>query len=576
MDNKEDFNPYDTSKVNEYNPTKNIQLEEGSISTPEDNNDINSSNGITSDTPEEHPEDTKIDEKPTLSTPAFMKTTPISTETSQSSSSETESKNQEKTVEKKDIEETEIKKETGNTFDDEENIKWKKVSAEEASKKPKTKPKILNKRFLLSLLVFAFLIIFIVAYLSPQDKKKKEDATKPTVQNVARTDYSSIAKKRPEENTSYDSSYDSDDNTHYSEENRKSSNNKNEDVEIPPVIKDDKKAPYTNDNINYNTGTGNGSNNGGSTIQIPDTRNDSLQGKSIRGIKGLSSTQSSYSTDYQQTVAQNTQNNYSTSNLGLPSKQDFMNNMMNPYTQAAMNNNDYAIQNDRSGKDKFYNNGRNSENVGNGQFLPLNSIWQGTIFEATLTSEINTDLPGEITARVSKNIYSSQDGQYLLIPQNSVLFGTYNSSISYSQSRVQVAWNKLIRPDGYEVQLGNMTGTDEKGASGLKGFVNDHPLSYLKAIGLMSVFSIINSEFDNMVSSTQESNNATSPYVQNILANTQNVTVTLGEKLIDRAMNVQPTIKIKAGTKINIVANQNLMLPPCENIPVTQQYRKYK
>lgn len=178
-------------------------------------------------------------------------------------------------------------------------------------------------------------------------------------------------------------------------------------------------------------------------------------------------------------------------------------------------------------------------------------------------------MPGEITARVAKNVYSSQDGRFLLIPQNSVLYGSYNSSISYAQKRVQVGWHTLIRPDGYQINLGNMNATDAKGASGLKGFVNDHPFAYLKAIGLMSVFSIINSEFQNSMGDTNNE------YVQNVMANTQQVTNELGEKLIDRAMNVQPTIKIKSGTKINIVASQNLQLPPCEEIPVTEHYRKY-
>lgn len=195
-------------------------------------------------------------------------------------------------------------------------------------------------------------------------------------------------------------------------------------------------------------------------------------------------------------------------------------------------------------------------------------MWQGSIFEAVLTSELNTDLPGEITARIAKNIYSSQDGRYLLIPQNSVVYGTYNSSISYSQSRVQVAWHTLIRPDGYQIQLGNMNATDAKGASGLSGFVNDHPVAYLKAIGLMSVFSIVNSEFESAVGNTNNQ------YVQNIMANSQQVTNELADKLIDRAMNVQPTIKIKSGTKINIVVNQNLTLPPIENSEVTMPYRR--
>ena len=93
---------------------------------------------------------------------------------------------------------------------------------------------------------------------------------------------------------------------------------------------------------------------------------------------------------------------------------------------------------------------------------------------------------------------------------------------------------------------------------------------YIKAIALMSTVSIINSEFTSALSATDNE------YAQNVLANSQQVANELGDKLIDRAMNVQPTITIKAGTKINIVVNNTLSLPPCEAIPVTQPYHRIK
>lgn len=428
-------------------------------------------------------------------------------------------------------------------------------------KTPKSKPKVLNKKFLLSAIIIVFGLVFLSTFLAPTKKIKSNKNEKPVAEKHSTTDYSSLA-TRPIDNSQ----------THYEDVSVSSPEEpKKEEVEIPPVVPQpsNEKAPYTPNNVSYNTGKGTGSS---SSVEIPDTRNDSLQGKRISGIKGLSSTQESYSTDYHQTIAKNTTSTGNTGGYTLPSKEEYMNNVLGAYSQAYGNatsqNNSYAVQNDQAGKNSFYNNGRNGSNVGQGEYLNLNTLWQGTIFEAVLTSEINTDLPGEITARISKNIYSSQDGRFLLIPQNSVVYGTYNSSISYSQSRVQVAWHTLIRPDGYQIQLGNMNGTDAKGASGLKGFVNDHPLAYLKAIGLMSAFSIVNTEFSKQMGNTQNE------YVQDLLANSQNVTVELGDKLIDRAMNVQPTIKIKSGTKINIVVNQNLTLPPCEDIPVTQAYHK--
>ena len=396
----------------------------------------------------------------------------------------------------------------------------------------------------------------------PSKKKNSKKNEKPVAERHTSTDYASLASRPPEESQE-----------HYQDVSAapEAKNKKND--EIPPLIPPkDEKLPYNANTVNYNTGKGGGA--GGSTLEIPDTRNDSLQGKSISGIKGLTSTQQSYSTDYQQTIAKNTTSSGNSGGYSLPSKEEYMNNVLGAYSQAYGNatsqNNAYRVQNDQDGKNSFFNNGRQGSNVGQGEWLNLNTLWQGTIFEAVLTSELNTDLPGEITARIAKNIYSSQDGRYLLIPQNSVVYGTYNSSISYSQNRVQVAWHTLIRPDGYQIQLGNMNATDAKGASGLKGWVNDHPFAYLKAIGLMSVFSIVNTEFSKQLNGTQNE------YVQNLLANSQNVTMELGDKLIDRAMNVQPTIKIKSGTKINIVVNQNLNLPPCEDIPVTQAYHKQR
>jgi type IV secretion system protein VirB10 len=319
----------------------------------------------------------------------------------------------------------------------------------------------------------------------------------------------------------------------------------------------------------------------------PVTRDDRLQAKSISGIKGITSTQKYYLDGSTGMPAQQRQpasaNPYA--QYGLPPKEQYAQQALGAYdgltaaqpqaaggyaAQTAPTDyaGSYTAQNDQSGKMSFYQNGR--EGAGMGQYLPLASIWQGTIFEATLTAAINTDLPGEVTAMITKNVYSSLDGKYLLIPQNSRLFGTYNSSISYSQSRVQVGWHTLIRPDGYAVRLGNMQATDAQGAAGLPGIINDHPFQYLKAIGLISAFRILGGELGTTAAQLNNNN----AYVQNLIADTQNMINQFGAKIIDRALDVQPTIVITAGTPINIVANQTLLLPPLDPYPVTQSYRR--
>lgn len=313
----------------------------------------------------------------------------------------------------------------------------------------------------------------------------------------------------------------------------------------------------------------------GSGWTPPDTRNDALQAKTITGIKGLTSTRSNYATDYGMTMEKNAADAAATSSTTdsfssmtdalLQSKNDTMSRLLDAQQGMASA---YKQQNDQTGKLAFRN--ARSDAGGQGEWLGLNTLWEGSILEAELKSSINTDLPGEITAIVTKNVYSSQNGKYLLIPQNSILVGSYNSEISYSQSRVQVGWYTLIRPDGYRIDLGNMNGTDSQGRAGVRGFINDHPLAYLKAIGLMTVFNIVNSEFQNTIDTTNNE------YAQNLAANSQSVIVEMGQKLIDRAMNVQPTIKIKEGTIIKVFVNSTLTLPPYEAAPaVTGQYRRY-
>jgi type IV secretion system protein VirB10 len=418
-------------------------------------------------------------------------------------------------------------------------------------------PRKLNKQLILSA-VLGVMVIFVIItlfVLPMAGKKKKADSRLPGKTPVTAVDYSSLVPKKkgePEDIKTIEENFMDDDEIMQS---------------LPPVNPDYQyRAPEPEKPAPPNTS-------GSATApERPNTRNDRLQAKSISGIKGITPTQKQYvsGSGYQPPEAMAAAPSNPYAQFGMPPKDEYMAQMLSQYSQGTSASyqagNNYANQNDQSGKMNFYNSGR--ENAGNGTWLGPYTIWQGTIFEATLTSAINTDLPGEITAVISKNVYSSLDGRYMLIPQNSKLYGSYNSSISYSQSRIQVGWHTLIRPDGYFINLGNMAATDAQGAAGLKGFINDHPFQYLKALALMSVFNIVSGEFENTASG---SNNQ---YVQNLMADTQNVVATLGSKLIDRAMDVQPTITIKAGLKINIVANTNLALPPIEPYEVSMPYHR--
>jgi type IV secretion system protein VirB10 len=388
-------------------------------------------------------------------------------------------------------------------------------------------PHKLNKQLILRIGVGTLAVFLIGAtFIAPLFQRKKTPAVKkPDTAAMNPVDYSALVPKKEREKPAA---------VEEQEDDEEILNN------LPPVNPEYRYAPPEEKTAEPAASAGSGT-----ASSRPDTKGDPLQGKTISGIKGITPTQKRYAQGnvlYGDAAAlSGAANPYA--RFGMPSKNDYTAQMLSAYGQGGTpgygSPSTYANQNDQSGKQQFHTAGR--ENAGNGMWLGPAAVWQGTIFEAVLTSSINTDLPGEVTAVISRNVYSSLDGRYLLIPQNSKLFGSYNSSISYSQSRVQVAWHTLIRPDGYAISLGNMAATDSQGAAGLKGIVNDHPFQYLKAIALMSVFNIISAEFENTADTT---NNR---HVQNVLANSQSVATTLGSKLIDRALDVQPPSSSRPG-----------------------------
>ncbi|GMO54523.1 MAG: hypothetical protein Ta2G_13510 [Termitinemataceae bacterium] len=228
---------------------------------------------------------------------------------------------------------------------------------------------------------------------------------------------------------------------------------------------------------------------------------------------------------------------------------------------------DYLLQNNQADKKGFYNSSSTGSAISNGYFLGNNALWPGVIIPAVLQTAINTDLPGNIIARVSENIYDSYEGNKLLIPQGTVLVAKYNSSVSYAQHRVQIVWDLLIRPDGFYLELEGMNGVDKKGMSGQEAKYSENWFEYLKAAGIITMFSVANSKMaeeaakyaDNNTSSAMVAGNA--EFLNNV-----------GSNIVGKAMNIQPTLTVNNGEVLNIMLNKTVYLPPVQDYPVSEKY----
>ena len=239
----------------------------------------------------------------------------------------------------------------------------------------------------------------------------------------------------------------------------------------------------------------------------------------------------------------------------------------NNYSAFTANQQNAADNSNKTSERPFYDSSNAGGIVYGGRYLGENSIWTGTIISGILETAINTDLPGNVLARVTQNIYDSQTGRNLLIPQGTLLIARYNSSVSYAQHRVQIVWDTMIRPDGFQLDLDGANGVDRSGMSGLTGKYDEKWFEYLKAAGIITLFSLANAGMTESAAQYASDQSAA-----NLAESNSQFFNKLGGSLIDRAMNIQPTLTVANGTLINIMLNKTLYLPPVENFPTSQKY----
>ena len=179
-------------------------------------------------------------------------------------------------------------------------------------------------------------------------------------------------------------------------------------------------------------------------------------------------------------------------------------------------------------------------------------VMAGNLIPASLVTGINSDLPGQVIGQVTENVFDTVTGQHLLIPQGSRLIGRYDSVVAFGQSRALVVWTRLILPNGDSIQLDNLPGSDAQGFAGLKDKVDRHTWQFIKGAALSSLLSV-GSEL------AADDGDRLTRALQNAGQDTANIA---GQRIIDRNLNVQPTIKIRQGWRFNVIVSRDLILKP--------------
>lgn len=180
-------------------------------------------------------------------------------------------------------------------------------------------------------------------------------------------------------------------------------------------------------------------------------------------------------------------------------------------------------------------------------------LMAGTIIAASLVSGLNSDLPGFVIAQVTENVFDTVSGRFLLIPQGARLIGKYDNVVAFGQERALIAWQRIILPDGSSVVIDNLPATDTGGYAGLADEVDLHTWKLLKGVALATVLGL---------GSELAFNSSDSDLVRALQSSTQSTTNRAGQRLVERNLNVQPTITVRPGWPLRVIVHKDIVLRP--------------
>ena len=176
----------------------------------------------------------------------------------------------------------------------------------------------------------------------------------------------------------------------------------------------------------------------------------------------------------------------------------------------------------------------------------------GAVISAALITGIRSDLPGQITAQVTENIYDSPTGRILLVPQGTRIIGQYDNNVQFGQRRVLLVWNRLILPNGRSIVLERQPGADTQGYAGLEDGVDYHWWDLAKAAGLSTLLAV----------GAELAVNDENRLLSAIRTGGQDTINDAGQQIVRRQLNVAPTLTIRPGFPVRIIVTRDLVFEP--------------
>lgn len=213
----------------------------------------------------------------------------------------------------------------------------------------------------------------------------------------------------------------------------------------------------------------------------------------------------------------------------------------------------------QSAKQSFVNQATDAKIYGSGTLQTPRSPFQlmaGSVISAALVTGIQSDLPGQVIATVTENVFDSVSGEQLLIPQGARMLGQYDSQVAWGQSRVLLVWTRLIMPDGSSIILDRLPGTDPSGNAGLTDKVNWH---WGRIFAGAAVSTLLGAAAELAAPDRSGGRDDVIVAGREGLQDTVNQ---VGQELTRRNLKVQPTLTERPGLRLKVIVNKDLVLRP--------------
>jgi type IV secretion system protein TrbI len=194
-------------------------------------------------------------------------------------------------------------------------------------------------------------------------------------------------------------------------------------------------------------------------------------------------------------------------------------------------------------------------------------VYEGSVLDTVLMNRLDGDAAGPVKVLVSNPLYS-HDHQHVIIPEGTVVLGEakkIGAAGFGQQRRMAVAFHRLIMPDGYSVDLDQFHGLDQIGEEGLKDKVNNH---YLEIFGTSIALGVVAGAGEI----TQGGGTITTSGSQAFTNGTAASVSQSATSILDRFLQIPPTITIREGHRVKVYFTQDLLLPAYSNHTIPQTF----